>query len=71
MTERIQTLTKYRPTSLRAIWRRLLSGAALARSRGRLALLDDHQLRDIGLTRAEAEAEAARPAWDAPPHWKC
>jgi uncharacterized protein YjiS (DUF1127 family) len=29
-----------------------------------LGELDDHQLRDIGLTRREAEREAARPFWD-------
>jgi uncharacterized protein YjiS (DUF1127 family) len=34
-----------------------------------LALLDDHLLADIGITRAEAEHEAARPLWDAPAHW--
>ena len=49
---------------------RLLAAEALARSRRRLALLDDHILRDIELTRAEAEAEAERPAWDSPLHWK-
>lgn len=49
---------------------RLLAAEAVARSRRRLALLDDHILRDIGLTRAEAEAEAERPAWDSPLHWK-
>jgi uncharacterized protein YjiS (DUF1127 family) len=28
-----------------------------------LAELDDYRLRDIGLTRAEAQIEAARPFW--------
>jgi uncharacterized protein YjiS (DUF1127 family) len=40
------------------------------RQRARLATLDDRMLRDIGLTRAEAEAEATRPAWDVPSNWK-
>ena len=48
----------------------VLGLAALARSRRRLIDLDDHLLRDIGLDRAEALAEAARPLWDAPSHWK-
>jgi uncharacterized protein YjiS (DUF1127 family) len=48
---------------------RVLSAAALARSRRSLAGLDDHLLRDIGLTRAEALKEAARKDWDAPSHW--
>ena len=42
---------------------------SIARSRRALAQLDNAQLNDIGLTRAEAEAEARRPAWDAPEHW--
>lgn len=42
---------------------------ALHRQRRQLAELDDHQLADIGVSRAEAEAEAARPAWDVPDHW--
>jgi uncharacterized protein YjiS (DUF1127 family) len=49
---------------------RALDLSALARSRHRLAHLDDHLLRDIGLDRAEALAEAAKPLWDAPSHWK-
>lgn len=47
----------------------LLSTADLHRQRSRLRLLDDHALADIGLTRDEAEAEAARPLWNAPRHW--
>ena len=35
-----------------------------------LRLLDDHLLRDIGVTRAEALSEADRAPWDAPAHWK-
>lgn len=54
----------------RRLFSRLLAAQALAHSRRRLARLDDHILRDIGLTRAEAEDEASRPAWDAPLHWK-
>ena len=49
---------------------RLLQAAELQRSRRALARLDDHLLRDIGLTRAEAEAEVRRGTWDAPLHWR-
>ena len=42
----------------------------LRRTRAQLALLDDHLLRDIGLTRAEAAAEGARAPWDVPAHWR-
>ena len=34
--------------------------------RRQLAELSDHQLVDIGITREEAQAEAARPIWDLP-----
>ena len=48
----------------------LLSAAFAAyRQRQVLARLDDRTLADIGLTRAEATAEAARPAWDLPANW--
>jgi uncharacterized protein YjiS (DUF1127 family) len=42
-----------------------LAGAWFERMRSRdsLARMDDRLLADIGLTRAEAEAEASRPFW--------
>jgi len=43
---------------------------ALSRSRRQLNLLDDHLLRDVGLTRAEALSEVEKSAWDAPSHWQ-
>lgn len=52
-----------------SVFRRLALFRALHRQRARLAQLDDHLLRDIGLSRAEALQEASRPAWDAPDHW--
>ena len=42
----------------------------LYRQRRALAKMDDAQLVDLGLTRDEAQAEAARPIWDAPNHWQ-
>jgi uncharacterized protein YjiS (DUF1127 family) len=56
---------------------RLVAATALRRSRRSLADLDDHLLRDVGLSREAARREAARPAWDAldevpwdaPAHW--
>jgi uncharacterized protein YjiS (DUF1127 family) len=48
----------------------LIQLAALTRTRRSLLRLDDHQLRDIGLTRDQARAEAERRSWDAPSHWK-
>jgi uncharacterized protein YjiS (DUF1127 family) len=33
-------------------------------SRRRLADLDDHMLKDLGISRAQAQFEASRPVWD-------
>ena len=43
---------------------RLLDWHELARQRQALAALDDHMLKDIGLSRADARQEADRPFWD-------
>jgi len=40
------------------------------RQRHQLTRLDDAALDDIGLTRAEALSEAARPLWDVPAAWR-
>jgi uncharacterized protein YjiS (DUF1127 family) len=66
--------------SLAALWsvalrparflRDLRQMLAVAQSRRALRRLDDHLLRDIGLTRHEAESEATRAPWDAPSHWR-
>ncbi len=37
--------------------------------RRQLARMDTAQLRDLGLSRQDAEKEARRPAWDAPNQW--
>ena len=44
---------------LAAEWRRC------ARSRAELARMSDHDLRDIGITRAEVAHESAKPIWRA------
>ena len=43
---------------------RLLRWHDLARQRRELLALDERMLKDIGITRAEAEREADRPFWD-------
>lgn len=45
---------------------RLLTILDVRRTRIDLARLSDDQLRDIGLTRPQVEAEIARPLWDVP-----
>jgi uncharacterized protein YjiS (DUF1127 family) len=42
---------------------RLLHWHELARQRRALRALSDHMLKDIGISRAEAEREASRPFW--------
>lgn len=36
-----------------------------SRQRQHLAMLSDHMLKDIGLTRADVEAEVLKPFWEA------
>ena len=43
---------------------------SVAASRARLADMDDAMLADIGLTRGQAQIEAARPIWDVPATWR-
>jgi len=50
-------------TMLRAIF-------ALYSQRKALAKLDASDLRDLGLTRAQALEEANRPIWDVPSNWR-
>ncbi|WP_265500235.1 DUF1127 domain-containing protein [Paracoccus beibuensis] len=49
---------------------RLMTMFDVRRTRIDLSRLSDAQLRDIGLTRDEVEAEIARPIWDVPNHWR-
>lgn len=44
----------------------LLRWWQLAQQRHRLAQLDEFALKDIGVSRADAEREAQRPFWDEP-----
>ncbi|KIC46947.1 hypothetical protein RA28_04285 [Ruegeria sp. ANG-S4] len=48
---------------------KLLDFLSLARQRRALARLDARALEDIGVTREQAQSEAARPMWDAPDNW--
>lgn len=59
--------TARRPVSLFAT---VLAMLAVNRQRRQLRDLDDAMLKDLGLTRAEAEAESRRIAWDVPAKWR-
>lgn len=58
------------PTRRLRLLHRLAQVQALLRQRRSLANLDDHLLRDIGLTPEQARYEATRPLWDVPAHWR-
>ena len=47
-----------------SLWQRIAAWNRVARERRRLLEMDDHILKDIGLTREEAYREAMRPFWD-------
>ncbi|WP_225030037.1 DUF1127 domain-containing protein [Xinfangfangia pollutisoli] len=55
---------------LSRIFSALPRAAARRRQRQALLRLDARLLADIGISRAQALAEAALPAWNAPGHWK-
>ncbi len=52
------------PNHVRAIPRRVLWALEVWRTRRILAELDARQLKDIGISRGEAQAEIARAPWD-------
>jgi uncharacterized protein YjiS (DUF1127 family) len=54
----------YSPDLLMRFWRQCVRWSALSRQRRALSYLDDHLLADVGLTRQQAEAEAAKPPWE-------
>jgi len=54
-----------RRSPLAALGRLLLLWQGRANSRARLAMADDRDLRDMGLTRAQAAQEVAKPFWRA------
>jgi uncharacterized protein YjiS (DUF1127 family) len=65
------TLTQTRPSYRRFTnpLRLLVQWFAVAEQRHRLSQLDRAALKDMGITREAALAEAGRPFWDAPAHW--
>ncbi len=58
------------PQHKQSLFARIRSVLSVRRQRQQLARLDARALNDIGITRAEADAEARRPIWDAPQFWK-
>lgn len=48
---------------LQAVWRTLLCWQRRANDRRRLAEMGDDLLKDIGISRVDAQAEARKPFW--------
>lgn len=69
MTQTTMTLPLRRPV-LAGLIGLVATATALRKQRASLANLDDTRLADLGLSRAEAEREAARPVWDVPAFWR-
>lgn len=65
-----RSLLSIRGLRLMAPFHAISSWREIARQRRALRRLDQQALADIGLDRQSAEDEAARPAWDAPEHWR-
>lgn len=69
------TALAHRPhaASKPSLLKRFLAAYAIRMQRQKLGQLDDAALRDIGLSRHQAQAEAARPLfavrWNAPDNW--
>lgn len=61
------TLPVHRQAS---IFTKITDALALYSERRRLAAMPAERLADMGITQAEAQAEAKREFWDAPDHWK-
>ena len=57
------------PAARPSMGARIAAAYGLWQQRQQLKRLDDAALRDIGISRAQAEIEANRPIWDAPVSW--
>ena len=64
------TATRTPVASPISVLARLTNAHSVWRQRQKLKSLDDAALKDIGLTRDQAQTEAKRPFWDAPDNWK-
>lgn len=63
LVHRVPSPTDVLRNGLRNIWRTLLCWQRRHDERLRLAAIDDRLLRDVGISREQAEAEAQKPFW--------
>ncbi|MCL6283205.1 DUF1127 domain-containing protein [Ruegeria sp. 2012CJ41-6] len=66
----LTTESHIRRSTRKSLRTALFNAWAVWRQRRRLQQLDDAALKDIGINRSEARAEARRPFWDAPETWR-
>ena len=59
-----------RPHRTLGLWSGLRAMIAITAQRRSLNALDDHMLKDIGVSRSEALKEAQKPIWDVPETWR-
>jgi uncharacterized protein YjiS (DUF1127 family) len=59
-----------RPVTKLSLWSKIGNAIALKRQRRQLLGLEDHLLKDVGLTRDDAIAENAQNLWDVPQTWR-
>ena len=65
-----QLSTRAQPSLLAALLERVALWMEVRRQRRQLASLNDAMLRDIGISRADAEGEYQRHFWDLPDGWR-
>lgn len=66
------TLNRFLPgivSGKKSVIDRLVALQAIRTERRKLAEMDSDGLRDIGISRRQANMESRRPAWDAPARW--
>lgn len=67
----IETRAAHRHLSLRPVLFSAKTRLAIWRTRRALAKLDSNQLKDIGISAAQARREARLAVWDVPSNWAC
>lgn len=66
----IKALTAKVDHQPRSVWALLHKWATVAHQRRGLRALDDHILKDIGVSRHEAIYEGRKSPWNVPNHWR-
>lgn len=62
--------TSKSPAGPQTVMSVILHSLAVKRQRAALRRLDPTALADVGITRVQADMEAARPIWDVPANWR-